>query len=97
MTPFTTSGPRRMTHHRGGKSRSAAYHDEADMEHSYGPPAKVRSRFSMATWAKRPEVAQAWRELATQHNLVDKELRDVDRVFAFLDGMICRPAPLNFR
>lgn len=51
----------------------------------------------MAAWAKRPEVAQAWRELAAQHNLVDKELRDVDRVFAFLDGMICRPAPLNFR
>lgn len=51
----------------------------------------------MTAWAKEPEVVQAWRELAIKHNLVDQELRDVDRVFAFLDGMICRSAPVNFR
>ena len=51
----------------------------------------------MVAWARRPEVVQAWRELAIKHNLTSQELRDVDRVFAFLDGMICRPAPVNFR
>ena len=62
----------------------------------YGGPGKIRFRFRMAQWASRPEVVKAWKELAEKYGLVDKELRDVDRVFGFLDGMINRSATMNF-
>jgi hypothetical protein len=47
----------------------------------------------MAQWA---EVAKTWEELAEEYSLVDKELRDTDRVFGFLDGMTNRSATMNF-
>jgi hypothetical protein len=62
----------------------------------YGPAGKVRFRYRMTEWARRAEVVQAWRELAERHGLVEKELRDIDRVFGFLDGMINRSAAVNF-
>jgi hypothetical protein len=40
-------------------------------------------------------VQQAWRELVKEWDLT-QELKDVDRVFGFLDGTLCRPAPLYF-
>ena len=43
--------------------------------------------------ARRTEV---WKELTERHDLVDKRLHDVDRVFAFLDGMINHSAAMNF-
>lgn len=51
----------------------------------------------MASWAKREDVQKAWTELAEEHDLNPKELTDVDRVFGFLDGTLCRHSPLNFR
>ncbi|TKA61401.1 hypothetical protein B0A55_11557 [Friedmanniomyces simplex] len=45
---------------------------------------------------ERDEVRKAWAELAEEHGLTQKELVDVDRVFGFTDGTLCRPAPLNF-
>lgn len=46
-------------------------------------------------WAKRPEVQDAWKKLAEKHDLRQKELTDVDRVFGFLDGTVARAGPLN--
>jgi len=63
----------------------------------YGPVSKLRFKYTMAQWAKRPEVTKAWKELADKYDLVEKELRDVDRVFSFLDAFICCAAPMNFR
>lgn len=59
----------------------------------YGPKGITRRKFKMVDWAKRLEVQQAWRELVQEHDLT-QELHDVDRVFGFLDGTLCRPAPL---
>lgn len=51
----------------------------------------------MVEWAKREDVSKAWKELAGKYGLTEKELRDIDRVFGFLDGTLCRASPLNFR
>ena len=59
----------------------------------YGGLGKIWFRLH---WASRPEVVKAWKELAERYDLVDKGLRDVDRVFGFLDGMINRSAIMNF-
>lgn len=57
---------------------------------------KIRFSFRMAQWMGRPEVVKAWKELAEEYGLVDKELREVDRVFGFSDGMINHSATMNF-
>lgn len=62
----------------------------------YGPKGVTRRKFTMASWAKKDEVQKAWTELAQEHGLTQKELVDVDRVFGFLDGTLCRHSPLNF-
>lgn len=62
----------------------------------YGPKGITRRKFSTAAWAKKPEVQKAWSELVKEHGLT-QELRDIDRVFGFLDGTLCRPAPLLYR
>ncbi len=62
----------------------------------YGPKGVVKRKFSTADWAKREDVKKAWAELAQEHSLTQKELGDVDRVFGFLDGTLCRHSPLNF-
>jgi hypothetical protein len=51
----------------------------------------------MSEWAKQGDVQKAWGELAKEHGLTQKELVDVDRVFGFLDGTLCRHSPLNMR
>ncbi|EXJ76531.1 uncharacterized protein A1O5_01039 [Cladophialophora psammophila CBS 110553] len=62
----------------------------------YGGKGVSRRKFTFAEWAKRKDVREAWKEIAEQHQLTQKELRDVDRVFGFLDGTVCRAAPLVF-
>ena len=62
----------------------------------YGPKGFTRRKFRMADWAKREDVQKAWGELAEEHGLVQKELVDVERVFGFLDGTLCRHSALNF-
>jgi nucleoside-diphosphate-sugar epimerase len=56
----------------------------------YGKKGVSRRRFRMAEWAKRREVGEAWQEIAEKYGLRDKELRDVDRIFGFLDGTLCK-------
>ncbi|KAK5211282.1 hypothetical protein LTR41_002742 [Exophiala xenobiotica] len=73
----------------------------------YGDKGVSRRKFTFVEWAKRPEVVRAWRKIAEQNEngngdgdrgLTQKgELKDVERVFGFLDGTVCRPAPLIFR
>ena len=64
---------------------------------AYGPKGVTKRKFKMSDWAKKEEVQKAWKELAEEHGLTQKELKDVDRVFGFLDGTLCRHSPLNFR
>ncbi|KAK5428658.1 hypothetical protein LTR34_007824 [Exophiala xenobiotica] len=62
----------------------------------YGDKGVSRRKFTFVEWARRPEVVRAWREIAEQNEngnddgdggLTQKgELKDVERVFGFLDG-----------
>jgi nucleoside-diphosphate-sugar epimerase len=63
----------------------------------YGPKGVSRRKFTFVDWAKQDDVQQAWKEIAKQNDLNHKELKDVDRVFGFLDGTVSRSAPLLFR
>jgi len=63
----------------------------------YGPKGVIVRKFKMSDWAKQDEVKKAWIELVKEHDLVQKELTDPDRVFGFLDGTLCRGGPLNMR
>jgi hypothetical protein len=63
----------------------------------YGPKGKVRSKFSLQEWAKRPEIADAWKEIAVKNDLVIKELTDVDRIFGFGNRFCVRSEPLVMR
>ena len=62
----------------------------------YGPKGVTKRKFKMSDWAKKDEVQKAWGELAKENGVTQKELVDVDRVFGFLDGTLCRHSPLNF-
>ena len=44
----------------------------------------------MVEWALKSEVQSAWKEIASKHDLVVKELTDVDRIFGFFDRMLLR-------
>ena len=50
----------------------------------------------MVEWAKREEVQAAWKEMAATHGLSVTEEAELERIFGFLDGTLCRPAPLSF-
>ncbi|KAK8227317.1 NAD dependent epimerase/dehydratase family protein-like protein [Phyllosticta capitalensis] len=51
----------------------------------FGSQPEYRERFSIVGWAKRSDVQQAWREIASKHNLQPQELTDIDRVFSVLE------------
>lgn len=61
----------------------------------YGPKGITRRKFRLVEWAKKSEVQDAWSELVKENGLA-QQLMGVDRVFGFLDGTLCRPAPLLF-
>ncbi|KAI4624546.1 hypothetical protein J4E83_004221 [Alternaria metachromatica] len=54
----------------------------------FGPPAKLRVRFTLTDWAKQEKVQNAWEEIISKHGLkVDKlQNMDIDRIFGFTDG-----------
>ncbi|KAF9883242.1 hypothetical protein FE257_003836 [Aspergillus nanangensis] len=60
----------------------------------YGPQALIRSRFTLAEWANRPEVQNAWREIAKEHKLRHQELANMDQVFGFTDMALFFSYPL---
>ncbi len=57
-----------------------------------------KRRFTFVEWAGRDEVKTAWKEIAQKNDLPQKDLADLDvaRIFGFLDGTVCRAAPLIF-
>lgn len=63
----------------------------------FGPPGKMRARFTLTKWAKQPEVQKAWSEIAEKHQLRDKSLGDVDRIFGFTDAAIMGSFPIHYR
>ncbi|KAJ6581858.1 hypothetical protein B0H19DRAFT_1116746 [Mycena capillaripes] len=67
-----------------------------EIPRGFGPGKMTCRRFTLAEWAKKPEVRQAWRELAEEHGLVEKELRDEDRIFGFTDNMLAKHIRVNF-
>jgi hypothetical protein len=68
-----------------------------DLPRGYVPPGMVQFRFTLANWAKTPEVQQAWAEIAEKHGLREKELRDIDRVFGFADLLLALPYSISLR
>ena len=46
----------------------------------------------MTEWAQRPDVNKSYSELAEKHGLVEKELRDTDRIFGLLVSHLIGPA-----
>lgn len=60
----------------------------------YGGRGVVKRRYSMVEWAERSEVKAAWEELREEHGLA--EIKEVDRVFGFLDGTLVRAGALLF-
>ncbi|KAH8655857.1 hypothetical protein BX600DRAFT_526311 [Xylariales sp. PMI_506] len=66
-----------------------------DVKKSYQTPPRgfgsnpgTRHKFTLVEWANRAEVQNAWKELAAEHNLLDKELRDIERIFSFTDAAL---------
>ncbi|KAF9894268.1 hypothetical protein FE257_007770 [Aspergillus nanangensis] len=62
----------------------------------FGPPGKLRGRFTLAEWAKMAEVQRAWREIAARYGLRNAELWDTERVFGFADGRLLRDHPIYY-
>lgn len=67
------------------------------MPRGYGGKGVVKRKFKMSDWAKQDNVQKAWSVIAKEHDLTQTKLNDIDRVFGFLDGTLCRAGPLNFR
>lgn len=61
--------------------------------HGMGERSKLRFRFSFVEWAKEEENIRAWRELADNHGLREKEWKDVGSVFGRADFCLHRPFP----
>ncbi|KAH8803352.1 NAD dependent epimerase/dehydratase family protein-like protein [Xylogone sp. PMI_703] len=53
-----------------------------------GPNTSSHYKFTLTGRAHRPEVQAAWKELAAKYSLVDKELRDIPRIFSFADAAL---------
>ncbi|KAF3391200.1 hypothetical protein DPV78_010939 [Talaromyces pinophilus] len=84
------------------ESASTQYHDVPFASYDppprgYGPLSKAQAKFTLTEWAKRPEVAEAWRKIAKDNDLRDKELRDPDRIFGFIDVLLLIPYPAVYR
>lgn len=73
--------------------------ETAYVPRGYGGKGVSRRIFTMVEWAKKDNVRAAWKKLAGEHGLMVKDLGDleVDRVFGFLDGSLCRSSPLMMR
>ncbi|KAI9710371.1 MAG: hypothetical protein M1820_002866 [Bogoriella megaspora] len=61
----------------------------------YGGKGVANRKFSLASWVKREDVKKAWAELAEEHGLVQKELREPDRVFGFAE--LAKTSPMAYR
>ncbi|PWY93022.1 hypothetical protein BO94DRAFT_487499 [Aspergillus sclerotioniger CBS 115572] len=62
----------------------------------FGPPGKLKWRFTFSEWAKREEVQGAWRVMARRYGLRERELLDMERVFGFVDAVLVWSWPMQF-
>lgn len=62
----------------------------------FGPNPGTRYKFTLVEWAQRPDVQAAWKELAAKYDLMDKELRDIERIFSFTDAALSWSQTLYF-
>lgn len=81
-----------------GPQDNAQYHTRETPHNprGYGGKGTVRSTFTITSWVKQEKVQKAWKKLAEEYGLSQKELVDVDRVFGFIDGSLLRAGPLMF-
>lgn len=90
-----------MTYTRPRSEGGSAQYHEVEFPYSppprgFGPQSKMRFTFTLTEWAKKPEVQRAWEEIAEKHQLRDGKLRDVERIFGFLDSALLMSWPVNF-
>lgn len=64
---------------------------------SFGENAPIRYKFTLVEWAHRSDVQKAWHELAVEHDLLDKEFRDIERIFSFTDAALSWSQSIYFR
>ncbi|PYI08329.1 hypothetical protein BO78DRAFT_441708 [Aspergillus sclerotiicarbonarius CBS 121057] len=79
---------------------NAEYH-EAETPYTppprgFGPPGKLKWKFTFSEWAKKAEVQDAWREIAQKYGLRERELWDTDRIFGFVDAVLVWSYPMLF-
>ena len=79
-----------------GPKDDASYssRESAHIPRGYGGKSVTRFTMSLVQWAKQDKVQQAWKKLASEHDLSQKELVDIDRVFGFADGSLSRSGAL---
>lgn len=68
-----------------------------DPPRGFGPKGAVSFKFSLTEWAKRPEVQKAWDELAQKYNLKKTDVKDIERVFGFLDFVLAMTHSIYLR
>lgn len=68
-----------------------------DPPRGFGPKGSVKFRFTLAEWSKRPEVQQAWTELAEKHGLRKPDTKELDRIFGFWDFGLATSYPIVIR
>jgi hypothetical protein len=63
----------------------------------HGPQASIDSTFSLTEWSARPEVQEAWWQLAAQHGISFNPFggRDRARIFSFADSAIIGDAAMT--
>lgn len=63
----------------------------------FGPKGAVSFKFTLTEWSKRPDVQKAWDELAQKHGLKKPDVKELDRIFGFLDFSLAVSYPLSLR
>jgi len=64
---------------------------------SFGKNSPIRYKFTLVEWAHRKDVQEAWKELAAKYDLLDKEFRDIERIFSFTDAALSWSQSIYFR
>ncbi len=99
-----------MRHHREGKSTSDLFsltvstvfltstHYFSDR---WGPQPTYRYKFTLAEWAKDPEVQKAWTDLSKEYGLRDSPFErgpeKTESIFTFGDGGLTFTQPIEMR
>lgn len=63
----------------------------------FGKNNPIRYKFTLVEWAHREDVQEAWKQLAAKYDLLDKEFRDIERIFSFTDAALSWSQSIYFR